>query len=39
MVANATGLWLPAKGYFVAVNASTKVCDKAQVKRLAAKMK
>jgi len=39
MIANATGLWLPAKGYFVAVNASTKVCDKAQVKRLAAKMK
>ena len=39
MVANATGLWLPAKGYFVAVNASTKVCDKAQVKRLAGKMK
>ena len=39
MVANATGLWLPAKGYFVAVNASTKVCDKSQVKRLAAKMK
>jgi hypothetical protein len=38
-VANATGLWLPGKGYFVAVNASTKVCDKAQVKRLAAKMK
>jgi hypothetical protein len=39
MVANATGLWLPAKTYFVAVNASTKVCDKAQVKRLAGKMK
>ncbi len=39
MIANATGLWLPAKGYFVAVNASTKVCDKSQVKRLAAKMK
>jgi hypothetical protein len=39
MVANATGLWLPGKGYIVAVNASTKVCDKAQVKRLAAKMK
>ena len=39
MIANATGLWLPAKGYFVAVNASTKVCNKSQVKRLAAKMK
>jgi hypothetical protein len=39
MIANATGLWLPGKGYFVAVNASTKVCSKAEVKRLAAKMK
>jgi hypothetical protein len=39
MVANATGLWLPAKGYFVAVNASTKVCSKPEAKRLAARMK
>jgi hypothetical protein len=39
MVANATGLWLPGKGYFVAVNASTKVCSKSEVRRLAAKMK
>ena len=39
MVANATGLWLPGNGYIVAVNASTKVCDKGQVKRLAGKMK
>jgi len=39
MIANATGLWLPAKGYFVAVNASTKVCNKSQIHRLAAKMK
>jgi hypothetical protein len=38
MIANATGLWLPGKGYFVSVNASTKVCDKAQVKKLASKM-
>ena len=38
MMANSTGLWLPAKGYFVSVNASTKVCDKAQVKKLASKM-
>ena len=35
MMANSTGLWLPGKGYFVSVNASTKVCDKSQAKRLA----
>jgi len=39
MMVNSTGLWLPAKGYFVSVNASTKVCDKAQAKRLASSMK
>jgi hypothetical protein len=39
MMANSTGLWLPAKGYFVSVNASTKVCDKAQAKKLAPAMK
>jgi hypothetical protein len=39
MVANATGLWLPGKGYVVAINASTKVCNKAEAKKLAAKMK
>jgi hypothetical protein len=39
MMANATGLWLPGKGYFVSVNASTKVCDKAQAKKLAPAMK
>jgi hypothetical protein len=39
MMANSTGLWLPAKGYFVSVNASTKVCDKAQAKKLAPSMK
>jgi hypothetical protein len=39
MMANSTGLWLPAKGYFVSVNASTKVCDKSQAKKLAPSMK
>jgi len=39
MMANSTGLWMPAKGYFVSVNASTKVCDKAQAKKLASSMK
>jgi hypothetical protein len=39
MMVNSTGLWLPAKGYFVSVNASTKVCDKSQAKRLAPSMK
>jgi hypothetical protein len=39
MMANSTGLWLPAKGYFVSVNASTKVCDKQQAKKLAPSMK
>jgi hypothetical protein len=39
MLANSTGLWLPAKGYFVAINASTKVCTRAEAKRLAPRMK
>jgi hypothetical protein len=39
MMANSTGLWLPGKGYFVSVNASTKVCDKAQAKKLAPHMR
>ena len=39
MLLNSTGLWLPGKGYFVAINASTKVCSKAEAKRLAPKMK
>jgi hypothetical protein len=39
MMANSTGLWLPGKGYFVSVNASTKVCDKQQAKKLAPSMK
>jgi hypothetical protein len=36
MIANATGIWLPGKGYIVSVNASTKVCTKAEANRLAA---
>jgi len=39
LLARSTGLWLPAKGYFVAVNAATGVCTKAQAKRLAPRMK
>ena len=39
MIANSIGLWLPGKGYFVAVNASTKVCTKSEAKRLAGHMK
>jgi hypothetical protein len=38
-IANMTGLYLPGKGYLVSVQASTKVCDKAQAKKLAASMK
>jgi hypothetical protein len=39
MLASATGLWLPGKGFFVSVNASTKVCDKGQAKKLASSLK
>lgn len=39
ILAGSTGLWLPGKGYFVAINASTKVCTKAEAKRLAPHMK
>jgi hypothetical protein len=39
MMANSTGLWLPGKGYFVSVNASTKVCTKPEAKKLAPEMK
>jgi hypothetical protein len=39
MIANHTGLWMPGKGYFVAVDASSKVCSKAQAKELATKIK
>ncbi|HEY4185735.1 MAG TPA: hypothetical protein VGP07_11740 [Polyangia bacterium] len=35
MMANATGLWMPGKGFFVSVNASTKVCTKAEAAKLA----
>ena len=39
MMVNSTGLWLPGKGYFVSVNASTKVCTKTEAKKLAPEMK
>lgn len=39
MMANSTGLWLPGKGYFVSVNASTKVCKKPEAAKLAPAMK
>ena len=39
MMVNSTGLWLPGKGYFVSVNASTKVCTKAEATKLAPSMK
>lgn len=39
MIANSIGLWMPGKGYFVAVNASTKVCTKSEAKRLAGHIK
>lgn len=39
MLAAATGLWLPGNGYFVSVNASTKVCTKAEAGRLAKSLK
>jgi hypothetical protein len=38
MMANSTGIWLPAKGYFVSVNASTKVCTKVEASKLAASL-
>jgi hypothetical protein len=38
ILANSTGLWLAGKGYVVSINASTKVCSKAEAKRLAPKM-
>ena len=34
-----SGLWLPGKGYFVSVNASTKVCTKPEAAKLAPQMK
>jgi hypothetical protein len=39
LLASSTGLWLPGKGYFVSVNASTKVCEKSQAKKLASSLK
>ena len=36
---NATGLWMPGVGYFVSVNASTKVCTKPEAAKLAASLK
>jgi hypothetical protein len=35
LLAAATGLWLAGTGYFVSVNASTRVCTKAETERLA----
>ncbi|MES1208232.1 MAG: hypothetical protein ABUS79_20030 [Pseudomonadota bacterium] len=39
MIANATGLWMPGKGYFVSINASSKVCTKAEATKLAPAIK
>ncbi len=35
MLESATGLWMPGTGFTVSVNASTKVCTKAEATRLA----
>jgi hypothetical protein len=35
MVAAATGLWMPGRGFFVSVNAQTKVCSKTEAAALA----
>jgi len=39
MIAAQTGLYMPAKGYSVSVNASVKVCSKPQIKKLAGSIK
>ena len=39
MLAAQTGLYMPGKGFSVSVNASVKVCSKAEVKKLAAAVK
>jgi hypothetical protein len=39
MLVSQTGLYLPGKGYSVSVNASTKVCTKAEAKKLAPSIK
>lgn len=38
MLEKATGLWMPGKGFYLQVNASTKVCTKAEATRLARSM-
>jgi hypothetical protein len=35
LLAASTGLWLPGAGYYVSVNASTRVCTRAEAERLA----
>jgi hypothetical protein len=35
MLVASTGLWMPGAGYTVSVNASTKICSKAEVAKLA----
>jgi hypothetical protein len=35
MLTASTGIWLPGNGYYVSVNASTKVCTKAETLKLA----
>jgi len=39
MVQGSIGLWMPGSGYFVTVNASTKVCSRKDATKLAAAMK
>src|SRR3954471_15805404 len=39
MMVNSTGLWMPGKGFFVSVNASTKVCTKGETTKLAPSLK
>lgn len=39
MLASQTGLYMPAKGYSVSVNASVKVCTKVEAKKLAPEIK
>jgi hypothetical protein len=39
MLASQTGLYMPGKGYSVSVNASVKVCSKAEAKKLARAIK
>ena len=39
LLAASTGLWLPAKGYFVSINAAIPVCTKPEAERLAKSLK